>query len=173
MTSINALSSTSSTAYTQAPRPMPRNGENPMVKVAETLGLSGEELKSQLDSGKSLNDVASAQGVSHDDLIASIKAGMPTDATGSVDADTMAEKIASSTGAPPPPPPGGPRGENAGIRDSSKLQQLSKLLEMDSATVTDEATSASSLVNLLQSKGVDLGALRNVLNNGDLLDVAA
>lgn len=76
--------------------------------------LSADDLKSQLKDGKSLEDVATAQGVSHDDLITAIKAGMPSDAvsgTGGVDATEMAEKIASTKGMPPPEPrgSGGPR----------------------------------------------------------------
>ena len=44
---------------------------------------------------------------------------------------------------------------------------------MSTDAVSGSATSASGLVNLFQSKGVDLSSLKNVLDNGDLLDVAA
>lgn len=81
------------------------------------------------------------------------------------------------TGTPPPPPPGGKhpatKGENAGLHHSGKLHQMSQLLDMDSDDVTDQATTASGLVNLVQSKGVDLSSLRDVLDNGDLIDVSA
>ncbi|WP_250009863.1 hypothetical protein [Actinoplanes sp. M2I2] len=145
-----------------------------MAKVADALGLSSDDLKTALKSGKSLNDVAEEQGVSHDDLITAIKQGGSDAATEIT--DEMAEEIASTVGKPTPPPgaaPGGPKGENSCLRDSSKLSRLSELLNMDSSSVTSQATSASSLVSMLQSKGVDLTQLRSVLNSGDLLDVAA
>jgi hypothetical protein len=44
---------------------------------------------------------------------------------------------------------------------------------MTSEDVSSQAITATDLVNLLKDKGVDLGALRTVLNNGDLVDVAA
>jgi hypothetical protein len=47
------------------------------------------------------------------------------------------------------------------------------LLSMDASDVTGTATSASSLVGLLQSKGIDMSRLKTVLTSGDLLDVAA
>jgi hypothetical protein len=78
---------------------------------------------------------------------------------------------------PTPPPrgdlPGGPKGENSGLKDADKLAGVSKLLNLDSATVTSTATSASALVGLLTSSGVDLSRLGGVLKSGDLLDVAA
>ncbi|MEV8508321.1 hypothetical protein AB0368_26360 [Actinoplanes sp. NPDC051475] len=176
MTSMSSLSSATSTYRTPPPPPAGRGErQNPMAAVAEKLGLSADDLKSQLKDGKSLEDVATAQGVSHDDLITAIKAGMPSDAvfgTGGVDATAMAEKIASTKGMPPRPP-GGPRGENTGVQDSSKLSRLSELLDMGEDDVSSQASSATELVKLLQKKGVDLGALRNVLTNGDLVDVAA
>ncbi|MFG1607703.1 hypothetical protein [Actinoplanes sp. NPDC049265] len=172
MTSISAINTST---FRMPPPPRNNGGQDPMAAVAEKLNLSGDDLKSQLRDGKSLDDIATAQGVSHDDLIAAIKAGLPADKAGA------AEEIASAKGMPPPPPGGGhgpgggqgPRGANTGITDETKLNQISDLLDMDSDEVTSQASSATDLVKLLQSKGVDLSALRNVLNNGDLLDVAA
>ena len=168
MTTISAISSTTG-SYRMPP---PSGDRDPMSAVAAKLGLSSDDLKSELSSGKSLAEVATAQGVSHDDLITAIKAGMPAEAT---DATEMAEKIAGTKGMPPPPGGAacGPRGNNTGVSDSSKLDQLSQLLEMDSDEVADQATSASDLVKLLQSKGVDLDRLRDVLTSGDLIDTAA
>ncbi len=174
MTSISALTTTATTQTHGH-----RGGKNPMAAVAEKLGLSQEDLKTQLKSGKSLDDVATAQGVSHDDLIAAIKSGMPADKANGTDADAMAEKIATTKGLPKPRPggghggPGGPKGNNSGIQDSSKLSSVSKLLDMDSDDVSSQATSAGSLVKLLQSKGVDLSSLKSALNSGDLVDTTA
>ncbi|MEV6348228.1 hypothetical protein [Actinoplanes sp. NPDC051851] len=170
MTSISSLSSASTSSYYTQSLSRTKPKDDPLAKVAETLGLSTDQLKEQLQGGKTLNDVATDQGVSHDDLIASIESTLPSDA-----GSTAAEDIAAGRNTPPPPPPpGGPRGENACLQDDEKLTQISDLLNMDTKEVTDSATTASSLIGLLQNKGVDLSQLRNVLNqSGDLLDVTA
>jgi hypothetical protein len=172
MTAISAIDTTAGTSATYQTRGH-RGGKDPMAAVATKLGLSTDDLKAQLKSGKSLDDVATAQGVSHDDLISAIKAGMPADKASGTDADAMAEKIATTKGMPKPPPGGGPRGHNTGIQDSAKLSGVSKLLDMNSDDVSSQATSATDLVKMLQSKGVDLTSLKNTLNSGDLVDVNA
>jgi uncharacterized protein YidB (DUF937 family) len=184
MASINSLLSTTSTPAYYAARSVKKNGQDPMAKVADMLGLSRDDLKTKLSSGKSLDDVAIEQGVTHQGLISAIKQGLPSDATSATQsADQVAEKIASAVGvspAPSPPPappsgdvPGGPKGENSGLQDTAKLSGLSRLLSMDPSAVAGSATSASSLVSLVQSQGVDLTRLKSVLNSGDLLDVSA
>ena len=171
-TPISAVDPAQSTKSTQSTK---HHHTNPMAKVADKLGMSTDDLRKQLRGGKSLDDVATEKGVSHDDLIASIKQG------GTM-SDADAEKIAASTGTPPPKAHGHhgghhakaePKGENAGLRDDDKLGQVSRLLDMTAGDVSGRATSASGLVNLFQSKGVELSSLKNVLDNGDLLDVAA
>lgn len=173
MTTISGVTaSTGSYSYYWSPAMQRR--ENPLARVAETLGLSTDELKSRLDTGRSLSDIATEKGVTHDELISAIKAGMPSGTAAAGDPDALAEKIAERTHGstpPPPPPPGGPRGENAGLRDETKLAEVGKLLRMDTDEVTAAATSAAGLVALLRDKGVDLGSLRDVLTSGDLLDV--
>ncbi|BCY07415.1 hypothetical protein [Actinoplanes sp. L3-i22] len=175
MTAISSISNSTNYQVTQAQSAyagQQKPQDDPMDKIAETLGLSKDALKDQLTNGKSLNDVATGQSVGHEDLIAAIKSGMPSS---TAITDDVAEKIAAQQSqGTPPPPPGGPRGENAGLQDSGKLKQVSDMLDMDSQDVTKAATSASSLVSLLQDKGVDFSQLKNVLNRtGDLLDVSA
>jgi uncharacterized protein YidB (DUF937 family) len=45
-------------------------------KMAEMLGISGEELDKQLKAGKSLAEIAESKGISREQLIAKIKDGM-------------------------------------------------------------------------------------------------
>ncbi|MET7424549.1 hypothetical protein [Dactylosporangium sp. NPDC005555] len=183
MTSISGISGISGSFATQQTRmrpPPPKDGQDPMSAVSKTLGLSSDELKSKLDRGRSLTEVAEEQGVSHEDLIAAIKAGKPASAATSVSAsvekteeddDAVAEQIAAQKGRPSGPPPGGPRGGAAGLADESKLRQLSSLLETDSESL--RGSSATDVVKRLQDKGIDLSRLRSVLNSGDLVDYAA
>ncbi|KUL40777.1 hypothetical protein [Actinoplanes awajinensis] len=183
MTSIGSISTSGNAAFYQVDRAQSavesrsKPKDDPMARVADALGLSHDELKSQLGTGKSLSDVATDRGVTHDELISAIKSGISTSSTSgtSGSADAMAEQIAAGKGVTPPPQPApAPRGENAGLQDPDKLKQVSDLLDMDTADVTAAATSASSLVSMLQTKGVDLTQLKDVLNrSGDLLDVRA
>ncbi|WP_203682793.1 hypothetical protein [Actinoplanes siamensis] len=175
VTSISSISNSTNYQVSRAQAayaPQRRPKDEPMAKLAEALGLSPDALKEQMSAGRSRNDVASTRGASQDDLVAAIKAGMPSS---TVVTDDVAEKIAARRGrGTPPPPPGGPRGENAGLQDAAKLKQVSDLLDMDTADVTSAATSASSLVSLLQDRGVDFSRLKDVLNrSGDLLDLTA
>ena len=180
MTSISGISGISgSFAITRTalrPPPPPRDGNDPMAAVSKTLGLSGHELQRKLQDGHSLSDVAEQQGVSHNDLIAAIKAGKPRDAVSAVSSgtheedDAIAERIAARKERPGPPP-GGPRGGAAGLSDESKLRQLSALLESDSESL--RGSTATDVVKRMQDKGIDLSRLRSVLNSGDLVDYAA
>ncbi len=171
MTSISGISGISGSFSTQQAAlrpPPPRDAKDPVTAVSRTLGLSGDELKSKLESGQSLSEVAEQRGVPHEDLIAAIKAGKPKDApAGTEDEDAIAERVAAQK-AQPGPPPGAPRGGAAGLSDESKLQQLSSLLETDSESL--RGSSAGDVVKRLQDKGIDLSELRSVLNNGDLID---
>ncbi|MFC4063685.1 hypothetical protein [Actinoplanes subglobosus] len=153
-------------------------GEDPMAPVAVVLGLSHEALNRQRSAGRSLSAIAESRGVRHDDLIAAIKRGLPAKAAGGrQDIDALAEQIAGASQTPSQPElgplPGGPRGTNAGLTDGRKLDRISRLLDMDAGMVADQVTCASSLVGLLRSRGVDLSALRDVLDRrGDLVDIA-
>lgn len=152
------VSVSGTTSMRQGPPPAQR-GEDPMKAVAEKLNLSPDDLRNELRGGRTLNDVADAQKVPRDDLAATLRANRPADPTGR----------SRSEG----PPPGGPKGELSGINsDETKLNRVSSLLDTDAGEVS-KVNSASELVKMFQDKGVDLGTLRSVLNNGDLLDVTA
>ncbi|WP_233149745.1 hypothetical protein, partial [Kineosporia sp. A_224] len=53
---------------------------------------------------------------------------------------------------------------------STTLDSLASLLGTDSTSLLDELRSGTSLSDLVASKGVDSGALANVLENGLLYD---
>ncbi len=77
-------------------QPPPRNDHmhKTMEAAAKTLALSDDELRSKLQSGSTLADVASEQGVSKDDLIASIADTVKsTQLPGGVDATTFATQL--------------------------------------------------------------------------------
>lgn len=99
--------------------------------AAEALGMSTDDVRSALEQGSTLADLAEQQGVSRDDLLAAVTEGLTTGATrhgrslSSEQLADMAEHIVN--GVPPVPPP---RTEE----DST----LSALRELDTATTTSD-----------------------------------
>jgi lambda repressor-like predicted transcriptional regulator len=183
--STSSISSSTSTLTGLGPATGARRhpGGGLLQTAAQALGLSTDDLVSQLKSGKSLDDVASEQGVSHDDLAAAIKAGMPPERAADADADATVESIISRKGMPDrpqgPPPPARAAGDSAsGVLGSSltdaqqsTLDALSDLLGTDSSSLMDSLKSGSStLADLLSAKGVDQSSLASILQDGLLFD---
>ena len=63
--------------------------------TADLLGIGERDLPAQLSGGRSLDDLADARGVSHDDLRAAVRADLPADAAGWDDPDALADRIAA------------------------------------------------------------------------------
>ncbi|GIJ60882.1 hypothetical protein [Virgisporangium aurantiacum] len=118
--------------------------------------------------------VADAQEVSRDDLFATIKSSQPAGGSPTAAANNQGRPQSQLNSPPPvPPPPGAPKGELSGLStDDGKAAEISALLDTDVEEVR-KVNSAAELVKMFQDRGVDLTSLRSVLNNGDLLDVAA
>ena len=64
---------------------------NPEV-VSTILGITQDELRTELESGKSIVDIATAKGISEDDLISKIKDGMTDSIKKSVEEKGMAHQ---------------------------------------------------------------------------------
>jgi hypothetical protein len=102
-----------------------------------------------------------------------IRAGQPAGGSPTAAATHQSRPHEPSQSPPAGPPPGGPKGELGGLStDDTKVKEVSALLNTDTEEVR-KVNSATELVKMFQDRGVDLTALRSVLNNGDLLDVAA
>lgn len=176
--------------------------QDPAEVVAGTLKMSADDIRAQLRQGKSLDDIATDQGVSHDDLIAAIKSGMPERMRDSDRADQVAARIAGRKGPLGPPPgggprgpggpggPGGPRPDGDGDGDDGgpatgvlgkvmtpsqqqTLEGLASALDMSKDDLVSQLRSGTSLVDLVQSKGVSSSSLASVLQNGLLVDTRA
>lgn len=96
MGSISSVSGGANTAYANSGRVERRD---PMATVAKTLGLDNNTLRDRMKEGSSLADIAETQGVARDDLIASIKQGLPVDKANSPQATELAESLANATNA--------------------------------------------------------------------------
>jgi hypothetical protein len=129
---------------------------DPMRTVADTFGLSSDERKAGLRAGRSLVDVATGRDA--DALVAPVNSGVPTGNPS--DATRIAQER------------GGPRGHVAGLEDAAKAGRLGNLLDVDADELAGTVGNAKELIDLMRTKGVDLGQLRAILTSGDLLDVA-
>lgn len=184
MNTISGTSSHNLSAMSGIGRPHAApSGKGPFEAVSGVLGMSADEIASQVQSGKSLDDLATDKGVSHDDLVAALKAGAPQGAKDSGKLDEMVEKLTSRKGRqgpmgpPPGPPPGGMGGVMGGGKLSgsqqSMLDSLSELLDISSEELQEELTSGTSLTDLLQDKGVSMNDLASAVQSGFLVDVRA
>ena len=173
-------------------------GKSPIDAVTDVLGMSKDEITTALQSGKSLNDLADSKGVSHDDLISALKAGMPDGAAKSSDADQMLEAIAAQPGLQGPPGMGGAGGSSgssgtSGFGSASRvsgldggmsgvlsgaltstqkqtLDELSSLLGSDSQSLMDSLKNGTSLADLVKDKGLSSSTLANVIQDGLMVD---
>lgn len=164
----------------QGNRPPRRSGgpdmNTMMAPVADTLGMSVEELQWTLTGGTTLDEIASTKGVSHDDLLAAIKQGLeaakPADApegtSGVFDLDAMAESIAAGT--PPPPPPGEAHGgrppHGVNQADAQTLDSIASLFDMTSDDVISALTAGTSLAELAAQHDVSASALLDAIGSG-------
>jgi lambda repressor-like predicted transcriptional regulator len=157
------------------------HGGDVIATAAKALGMSTDDVKSALQNGKSLDDLAKDKGVSHDALVAAIKTGMPRGLQSSDKADAMAEGIVTRKGMPAggPPPGGRPDadgddvagtgifGANLTATQGKTLDQLASLLGTDSSSLLSALKSGTSLADMVQSK------LAAVLQDGLLVDTKA
>lgn len=185
--SITTATTASSNLTTQAVsgRGGHRHDNHLLNAAAKALGLSEDDLVTQLKSGKSLDDIATAQGVSHDNLAAAIKQSLPPQVAASTKADSMVDSILSKKGLPgrpqAPPPAVAADPSSSGVLGSSltesqqnTLDSLSSLLGVNSDSLIDSLRSgASSLSDLLSAKGVDQSTLASILQDGLLFDATA
>lgn len=184
---INLGTPSSYPASVQRP---PKNG-GPVEDAAKALGMTPDDVMSQLRDGKSLGDIADEKGVSRDTLATALKAGMPADRAASGDSDKAVDKIIDQVGTargprgpkgPPPPPPAssssstgssGVYGDSLTTEQQSTLAKLADLLGTDSGSLLGDLKSGTSLSSMLADKDVSREQLAGVVQNGLLIDARA
>jgi lambda repressor-like predicted transcriptional regulator len=178
---------TTGTQGTQGGHRHHHHGGGAPESAAKALGMSDQDVSAALQSGTSLDDLAQQKGVSHDDLISAIKAGLPAGVEQSGRADQIAQSIATLVGSPRPsvPPPGGSSGGSdssavSGVLGSSldagqraTLDGLSSLLGTTSDDLLASLRGGGSLAQLVDDKGVDRDQLASVLQDGLMVDTSA
>jgi lambda repressor-like predicted transcriptional regulator len=144
-----------------------------MDAAAKLLGMSSSDLRSALQSGKSLADVASSKGISQDTLTAAMAAAIQQVNPGvsSDQATKVATAIATRT-----PPAGGPPPDAAPGADATQgatgttaarghhhhhhhagaaaMDAAAKALGMSASDLSSSLQSGQSLASIAKSKGV-------------------
>lgn len=159
-----------------------RGGADPMQAVADTLGMTTDELRQALEAGSTMNSLAETRGVSHDQLIAAIKQGLPpaSDATttavsGDIAADEAAESIAAGDmpKRPAGPPPSGARPPMGVNRpDTETADKVADLLGLSSDELFEALSAGTSLSDLVTDAGVTERQLLETMSNGMFFRVA-
>jgi hypothetical protein len=120
-----------------------------MSPVAKALGMTTDELTQSLQRGKSLSDIATAKGVSNQDLVAAIKQGLESNAPegapnlSSSQLDNFASRIAGHRGLGGPGDPGSPEKTNKNSADDY-LQQLLDALDTTKSSKNGWQTNKAS-----------------------------
>lgn len=179
ISSLSSASNAWATTSTSGGRPPggpsgpPPGGGPDMSDVSDLLGLSEDDLKAQLDSGKTLSDVAEAQGVTTDDLVSTIAASLPTTAPDGSTLDTtdMATKIANGE-RPQGPPPGPPPGERptSGLSVAQSVDTLSDALGTTSEDLLARLTDGTGISDLLSSSPTAASTMARLTGKGVLAD---
>ena len=136
------VDSTQSATQSQAPaRQMdfdsPR-GQQILKALSDKLGMSGDDLKSQLQSGKSLRDIANDKGVSMHDLFQSVR-----QALGGSDGAQGAHGHHHHHG-----------GGGASNVDSEVMQAVAQKLGVSTDDLASELKSGKGLMDIAKEKGV-------------------
>ena len=137
--------------------------------AAKALGMSGSDVLSALESGKSLADLAKQQNVSVDSLSAALKADAPANLQNSPNIDQGISSLVNRQGL------GGHRHAEASPGTASGAQSdtltaLSNLLGSDPSSLLQQLQSGTSLSDLLSAKGVSMDTLSSQLQKGLLID---
>jgi uncharacterized protein YidB (DUF937 family) len=155
------------------PPPPPPGGQsaikNAMQAAAKKLGMSDDQLKTQLQSGQSLADIASAQGVSKDDLVAAVSDSLKAAGTtlpAGVDPTKMATNMVERKGGGHHHHHGGgggtpPVDPTAG--DDTSTQNLQSL-------ATSLGVNPTDLLTKLQAGGIKWSTTDSALAGGVLTD---
>lgn len=168
--SISSISQNTGALQINGARP-PEGMKQAMGQVADLLGVSADELQNMLQSGSSIADLAAGKGLSRDDAVSALAAGLKANAPQGVNiSDDRATQMAQRMVDGPPAgmtPPGGGQGlpasgsmsrlaETFGSTDGADLLERLMAGEDPSSVASMAKTdSATLLQRLAQSLRVD------------------
>lgn len=150
---IDSISGATS-AYTQTSQSTHHRHQPDLSSTAQLLGISTDQLQSDLQSGDTLSSLASSADVSSSDLLSSVesdlKANAPDGAPALSDSQlsSMATDIINGTG-----PSSSTSGSSSTDTAASNLNALASTLGMDPSDLISALTSGGDLSQLLNAGG--------------------
>jgi len=169
----------SSSATPAAPSEMKMDRPSPLATVSKVLGITEAELKTELEAGKSVSDVAKAKNID----LATVKAALLAEAKAHIDAEVAAGKHTAAEGAAKladmtsridtmlttaglpargPHGKGGPEGKGGGKFMSATLATTLKLTQEELKT---QLHSGKSLADVAKTQSVDIADVKTVLTS--------
>ena len=172
-------SSSATPAAPTTPSVVKADRPSPLATVSKVLGITEAELKTELEAGKSISDVAKAKNIN----LATVKAALLVEAKAHIDAEVAAGKHTAAEGAAKlaemtsridtmlttaglpargPHGKGGPEGKGGGKFMSATLATTLKLTQEELKT---QLHSGKSLADVAKAQSVDIADVKTVLTS--------
>lgn len=170
----------SSSATPAAPSVMKANRPSPLATVSKVLGITETELKTELQAGKSVSDVAKAKNID----LATVKAALLAEAKAHIDAEVAAGKHTATEGATKLAektsridtmlttaglPARGPQGmgghKGKGGPGKIMSQAVAKVLKLTTTELKTQLHSGKSLADVAKTQSVDIADVKTVLTS--------
>ncbi len=158
MDTINVISS-SQGAYSAAGNSGAARFKQLMDASAQYLGLSADDLRAQLQAGKSLADIAKAEGKSVDGLKEALQAVLSSDQSQGTSSSVLLDRIIN--GHPGRPP--GREGDKKGGGFEQILEVSAKYLGLSTEELQSQLESGKSLADIAQAEGKGVDGLKEAL----------
>jgi len=170
----------SSSATPAAPSVMKADRPSPLATVSKVLGITETELKTELEAGKSIADVAKAKNID----LATVKAALLAEAKAHIDAEVAAGKHTAAEGATKLAektsridtmlttarlPARGPQGmgghEGKGGPGKIMSEAVAKVLKLTTTELKTQLHSGKSLADVAKTQSVDIADVKTVLTS--------
>jgi lipoate-protein ligase A len=175
-----APSSSATPAAASTPSVMKADRPSPLATVSKVLGITETELKTELQAGKSIADVAKAKNID----IATVKAALLTEAKAHIDAEVAAGKHTAAEGAAKLAektsridtmlttaglPARGPQGmgghKGKGGPGKIMSEAVATVLKLTSTELKTQLHSGKSLADVAKAQSVDIADVKTVLTS--------
>jgi len=178
-----APSSSATPAAPTTPSVVKADRPSPLATVSKVLGVTETELKTELEAGKSVADVAKAKNID----LATVKAALLAEAKAHIDAEVAAGKhtaaegvtklaevtsridtILTTAGLPARGPQGmGGKGGHEGKGGPGKMmsEAVAKVLKLTTTELKTQLHSGKSLADVAKAQSVDIADVKTVLTS--------
>ena len=179
-TTPTAPSSSATPAAPTTPSVVKADRPSPLATVSKVLGITEAELKTELEAGKSVADVAKAKNID----LATVKAALLAEAKAHIDAEVAAGKHTAAEGAAKLAevtsridtmlttaglPARGPQGmgghEGKGGPGKIMSEAVAKVLKLTTTELKTQLHSGKSLADVAKAQSVDIADVKTVLTS--------